>query len=389
MHGKTAAELEAILQKDGRLRKLFLESFEEGHRANPDPGRNPVRSLEDFYTYLDWTECPIPWQQMAFAQSSDLKETIDQAMAYFYFLLDQPLPELEDLGMFRPVLEYLPELRTWISHAAAAWGRSLGRPESWNREFLSYVQGTPSFRMEQGWYEEPANWHCFNDFFSRKLKNPSMRPVSAPEDETVCVSPADSEFQGVWDIGGDSVIEAEEGIIAKSRKFRSADELLGEGSAYAGCFAGGKMTHSFLSISDYHRYHFPVSGVIREARIIPALDAAGGVMTWDAGLRRYSLELGAPEWQSIETRGCVVVETRHFGNVAVLPIGMCQVSSVNFLEGVKAGSEVRKGGELGYFLYGGSDFMLLFEKRAGFEYTAEKNGRHLLTGQECGRFRPQ
>ena len=38
------------------------------------------------------------------------------------------------------------------------------------------------------------------------------------------------------------------------------------------------MTHSFLGITDYHRYHFPVSGIIREVRLIPALDAAGGVM---------------------------------------------------------------------------------------------------------------
>ena len=107
--------------------------------------------------------------------------------------------------------------------------------------------------------------------------------------------------------------------------------------------------------------HLAADAKVREMWLThysPSLVRPADYMTWDAGLRRYSLELGAPEWQSIETRGCVVVETRHFGNVAVLPIGMCQVSSVNFLEGVKAGSEVRKGRELGYFLYGGSDFMI-------------------------------
>jgi phosphatidylserine decarboxylase len=141
-------------------------------------------------------------------------------------------------------------------------------------------------------------------------------------------------------------------------------------SAYAGAFANGVLTHTFLDVNDYHRYHFPVSGTIREVRVIPADDAAGGITVWNEKLRKYVLEDRVPGWQSIETRSCVVVDTGKYGLVAVLPIGMSQVSSVNFEENVKVGARVSKGDPLGYFLFGGSDIVMIFQQQAGFELTA-------------------
>ena len=48
------------------------------------------------------------------------------------------------------------------------------------------------------------------------------------------------------------------------------------------------------------------------------------------------------------------------GIVAVIPIGMCQVSSVNMI--ATKGSNLLKGDEFGYFLFGGSDIIVLFQK---------------------------
>ena len=50
--------------------------------------------------------------------------------------------------------------------------------------------------MTKGWYEDPSNWHSFNDFFSRKLKSPDQRPIAAPDANSVVASPCDSEPQG-------------------------------------------------------------------------------------------------------------------------------------------------------------------------------------------------
>jgi len=55
--------------------------------------------------------------------------------------------------------------------------------------------------------------------------------------------------------------------------------------------------------------------------------------------------------------------------VAVLPMGMCQVSSV-VLE-CKAGDTLTKGEEISYFQFGGSDIVLMFQKDANVTFTAE------------------
>ncbi|NOQ27173.1 MAG: hypothetical protein GQ564_17570 [Bacteroidales bacterium] len=51
-----------------------------------------------------------------------------------------------------------------------------------------------------------------------------------------------------------------------------------------------------------------------------------------------------------QTRGLVVLDSP-IGLVAILPIGMAQVSSVNMTTVV--GSYLNKGDEFGYFLFGG------------------------------------
>ena len=80
----------------------------------------------------------------------------------------------------------------------------------------------------------------------------------------------------------------------------------------------------------------------------------------------------------------MIVELRNGGLCVIIPVGMCQVSSVNFEENVKEGLTVRKGDPLGYFLFGGSDIIMIFSKDAGFEMTALKD-EHTPMGSEYGR----
>ncbi len=52
---------------------------------------------------------------------------------------------------------------------------------------------------------------------------------------------------------------------------------------------------------------------------------------------------------------------------------------------------VKKGDMLGWFLFGGSDYVMLFQKEAGFELTApienqEGGFEHIFMGEEYGRF---
>lgn len=67
--------------------------------------------------------------------------------------------------------------------------------------------------------------------------------------------------------------------------------------------------------------------------------------------------------------------------LAVLPIGMSYVSSVNLTPAV--GAALRKGDEIGYFQFGGSDIVLAFQDR-NVVIDAEV-GRKYLQGQRIGR----
>ena len=99
--------------------------------------------------------------------------------------------------------------------------------------------------------------------------------------------------------------------VSKTDRAQITLEMIGMGSAYQDAFAGGTLTHTFLDVNDYHRYHFPVSGTILEVRKIPSLDAVGGIISWDHEQKKYLLWDENPGWQSIETRDCLIMDTEH------------------------------------------------------------------------------
>ncbi len=80
------------------------------------------------------------------------------------------------------------------------------------------------------------------------------------------------------------------------------------------------------------------------------------------------------------------METEKGSLIAIVPVGMCQVSSVNFEETVKPGVSVKKGDPLGYFMFGGSDIIMIFSENAGFTMSAKAN-EHLKMGNAYGRIR--
>jgi phosphatidylserine decarboxylase precursor len=383
-------ELIDLVESDGRLAMLLEKSIAKASEANPDKATNPAQTLEEYYDFLDWAATCLPWNVLK-DQSGGLYEHIDQSLDYFYFLVDQPLEELEGQGYYNNSLQYVEPFRSWIKRFVQGWGEYLSSEDSWSDEYYELAYADPRFGLQNGWYEDPSNWHSFNDFFSRYLSSESARPIAAPEDDSVVVSPADAVPQGTWQIDENSELATEDGVHVKSSRFNSIAMLLGEDNKYRDAFAGGTLTHTFLDVNDYHRYHFPVSGTILDVGIIPQDDAVGGRQIWDAEKGKYVLESQAPGWQMIETRGYVIIETAEYGLVAVVPVGMSQVSSVNFEDTVVVGATVEKGDMLGCFLFGGSDIIMLFQKGAGFELTAPASGdgsyEHLLMGEEYGRLR--
>jgi len=399
-HKPIANDLITLLEKNPEIKDMLNESIMEAKKINPKKLTNPVQSIEEYYNFIDEFSQLIP-QQIIENPKNLVFDQILQSLCYFYFLVDQPIKQLDNKNLFKNNLQYYPPFSDWLRKLANTWGDFLDTTESWNEKAYNGFYSDPNFGLQKGWYESPDNWKTFNEFFSRYLKSPDQRPIAFPENDSVVVSPADSVPQGVWRIDNESNIEVNEGLNIKNSVFFNVNELLSEDSEYKDAFTNGVLTHTFLNVFDYHRYHFAVGGLIKEVKIIQenvALEAS-----WDPDKKIY-IPIDSTGWQFTQTRGYVVMETKDYGLVVLMPMGMAQVSSVNFEEDVKVGSVHKKGDMLGTFLFGGSDFIMLFQNKAGFEITApvelkiHKNPQsdhgeivtyfnHLLMGQEYGIMR--
>jgi phosphatidylserine decarboxylase len=135
----------------------------------------------------------------------------------------------------------------------------------------------------------------------------------------------------------------------------------------------------FLHPDDYHRYHVPVAGEIKEVRNIH------GRVYMDVARRPDGTLYGidGETYQIDQERGLIVIDSPEVGLLAVLPVGMCFVSSVKLTPEV--GARLQKGDEFGFFLFGGSDIVMLFQNKK-VAIDAEV-GRKYLQGQRIGEIR--
>ena len=372
-HKPITLRLINLIEKEPEIGRLLEKSIAEAKRVNPDKKTNPVQSLSEYYDYLDQLVEKLPDTQIG----SDIH--------YFCFLVDQPLPELEGKGLYKNSLQFYPPFSSWMRDFAIARGTFLDTEKSWSEEIYQQFYNDPRFGLQKGWYESPSNWKTWNQFFSRYLKTPGARPIASPNDPSIVVSPADSVPQGIWAIDKDSKISVENGLKVKLATYYHIEDLLGKDSQYKDAFANGLLTHAYLSPTDYHRYHFAVGGTVKEKKIIQQNVACEA--KWNTETRTYDA-IDSIGWQFTQTRGYVIVDTGNYGLVALIPIGMDLVSSVNFEDNVTVGSIHRKGDMLGTFKFGGSDFIMLFQEKAGFKMTApaedKTNYKHILVGEEYG-----
>ncbi len=384
-------ELVNLVDQNPEIKSLLLASIEQARKVNPDKQTNPAQTIEEYYQFVSWTENVMPWQFLEVDYANTLYDRIDQSLCYFFFINDQPLEALEEKGYFNNSLQYHEPYKSWLTSFNKTYGEFMDSEASWNADYYQIALSDGIFGLQNDWYEDPSNWKTFNQFFARYLKSPNKRPIAEPDDNKVVVSPADAQPQGVWAIDSNSMIVEKEGVVVKSGTLYNVKNLIGKESEYADSFANGTFTHSFLDVGDYHRYHFPLSGVVKEMRIISGESVSGGYTTWDPKNKRYKFDASSVAWQSLETRGCVILETDEYGLVALLPIGMWPVSSVNFENNLLVGDKVSKGDMLGYFLFGGSDFITIFQDTGQFNLDAPEKSesgsyKHQLMGERLGYF---
>ncbi|KAI9886952.1 MAG: hypothetical protein M1823_001244 [Watsoniomyces obsoletus] len=185
-------------------------------------------------------------------------------------------------------------------------------------------------------------FRTFNEFFYRALK-PGARPCSAPDHPKVVVSPADCRtvvFNRVDDATA---------IWIKGREFSIARLLGNAYPADAKRYVNGALGVFRLAPQDYHRFHIPVDGVMDQPKLIP-----GEYYTVNPMAIRSALDVYGEN-----VRVIVPIDSVAHGRVMVVCIGAMMVGSTVIT--AKAGQRVNRADELGYFKFGGSTIVVLFE----------------------------
>lgn len=350
-----------------------------------------INTVDEYFDYMDKFVHWIP--------SEDTNGTnVYYHIAVFYFILDQnPIVQQQNpidpstgtqAGTTESPYHWLTG---WLICYAKEMGRWMDTPASITKASIDSFKKAPSYRMND--YDEPTgSWKTFNEFFARQLKS-GQRPIADDTKEYfVIVSPADCAYEGNWTIDDKANVTT---FPVKGVPW-CINQLL-QDTKHCPDFAGGVFTHSFLTPTDYHRQHAPVSGTVIEAKVIPGICYLGVTLVKGTGntgespaIQMQQMQPSASNgeqiswtntagYQFLQARALILIEHEHLGRVAVLPIGMAQVSSVKLL--VKTGDTVKKGQEISYFQLGGSDVVMVFQKKANIKFEQDmKVGQHNKVG---------
>ncbi|MGL4904166.1 MAG: phosphatidylserine decarboxylase [Cetobacterium sp.] len=179
----------------------------------------------------------------------------------------------------------------------------------------------------------------FNDFFIRELKTGS-REVNLNED--ALISPADGKIL-VFENLKDSTK-----FFLKGDEFSISEFLMNKEEAKK--FEGGTLVIIRLAPVDYHRFHFPADGLITESKLIDGYYYSVSPYAIKKNFRIYCEN----------KREVSILKTEKFGDIVLSEIGATMVGGIE--QTYKANTIVKKGDEKGYFFFGGSSCVLLFEK---------------------------
>ncbi|MDB4561303.1 archaetidylserine decarboxylase [bacterium] len=222
--------------------------------------------------------------------------------------------------------------RAWFSHW---YGWRMDQTKS-AEKILPFIE---EYELDPNEFRQPtAEFKNFNQFFYRQLK-PDARPIDS-ESESV-VFPADGRHMCIPDIS------QSDGLFVKGETFNLPD-LLGD-AQLAKRYASGSLVLSRLCPVDYHRFHFPVAGVPSESQLLN-----GPLFSVNPIALVQNIQILA------KNKRCLTrLRTEHFGEVLLLEIGATCVGGI--CQTYSEQTKVLKGSEKGYFKFGGSSTMTIFE----------------------------
>ncbi|CAM4506141.1 archaetidylserine decarboxylase [Paenibacillus macerans] len=209
--------------------------------------------------------------------------------------------------------------------------------------------------------KELREYRTLNEFFTRKLK-PGMRPVHA--EQGGMVSPVDALITFMGEIRSGTILNV------KGQDY-SVEELLNR-SPRIESYKHGYAFVLYLSPTDYHRIHAPVTGKKLESehikgRVYPVNDF---------GMRHMKKVLCRNE------RLITYISHEH-GEVALVKVGAMNVSSIKYTD--ERAKSWNQGDDLAYFEFG-STVVLLTQNGTFAPLPGLAPGRKIRMGEPLGSF---
>lgn len=233
---------------------------------------------------------------------------------------------------------------------AAAWRISNCRMRWFSQPFIRLFVRLFKVNLAEAERRDPAEYHCFNDFFTRALA-PGARPLADEQHRLLC--PADGTISQLGRLRGDALLQAK-GIDY------SAAELLGSRQR-ATRFDDGHFITIYLAPRDYHRVHAPLAG-----RVVEELREPGRLFSVSAATTRL-----VPRLFARNERMVALLDTP-YGPVAVVMVAAMLVAGIETVWGgpedrrpgsarrtqLLDGIELGRGAELGRFHWGSTVIVL-------------------------------
>jgi phosphatidylserine decarboxylase len=204
-------------------------------------------------------------------------------------------------------------------------------------------------------------------FFTRDF-NDGIRPIASPHDDWVITHACESAPLQ-YPV---SNVQLSDNFQGKNQCYSLIDMM--DQSTHAQKFVGGTVYQAFLSCLGYHQWHAPVSGTIKDFRVVPGTYYSENLYQTFFGHWPDKPDPAGPTWSqpyiaSVAARGLIFIEAdnRDIGLVCFIAIGMTDTSGCEI--DVALNQHVNKGDFMGKFHFGGSSHCLVFGPQVKLNWT--------------------
>ena len=335
-------EFQELIASDPVVRLYMTEMIEQVPKSKPYRKRH-LTSVDQMLRLINEILTMAPEFSEGGMVTTPLTAILDWTMGTEAGFAAHRDPRI--IAMFRKILN------TWCEFLTSEESLYVlnDSPSGWMSENARQVVGMDDYQHDP--LAKHWGFTSWNDFFARRLTSTS-RPVAAPDNDKVIVSACEST---PYKISTD--IQRQSRFWVKNQPY-SLDDLLARDES-VDQFVGGTVYQAFLSALNYHRWHAPVAGTIVRAYL---KDGTYFSEAESEGADAVDPTLSQSYLAHVAARAIILIEADDpvIGLMAVIPVGMIEVSSCVIAPEIVPGRHVNKGDELGYFQFGGSTECLVF-----------------------------